>query len=128
MMSGINRRIGDNLGRPSSMALPICMCRQVDVRTAVDVLREDLGRLGLHVNTIMIGACDGTSDDLIESVQLRNDTSAMLVEPVPHNFADLTRAMHANGRWKVRTDMHSFGYLSTLCSKRHSRHDSWFHS
>jgi hypothetical protein len=56
----------------------------------VDSLSANLAHYGLPVNTMMIGACDGQKDSLIEVIQKGNYTSAVLVEPVRENFNDVS--------------------------------------
>jgi len=63
--------------------------QNIDIDAAFALVHKELKKFGVHMNGIMIGACDGTRDEYISFVRRNTDTSVLFVEPVPHNFADL---------------------------------------
>eukprot|EP00959_Pyramimonas_sp_CCMP1952_P000452 8618-Pyramimonas_sp.AAC.2 len=65
---------------------------KVTVEVLLRGLEDELEAMGSPTNVLLIGACDGTHDDLIASIdEERNNTSLMLVEPVSHNADDVDK-------------------------------------
>mmetsp|Transcript_9768 Transcript_9768/g.20314 ORF Transcript_9768/g.20314 Transcript_9768/m.20314 type:complete len:356 (-) Transcript_9768:82-1149(-) len=55
------------------------------------ILDAELEAIGAPTNVIMIGACDGTHDEVIEHSLKRKTTSMLMVEPVGYNADDVDK-------------------------------------
>ena len=73
-------------------------------------------KLGASVNFISIGSCDGTDDMTIKNGFLKHPHwKGAFVEPISHNFADLTNFLAVNGEANRSTAIR--GAATSVCSR-----------